>query len=221
MRSSGSETKKRRCESTHVLDERIDGVVCELVLEDDEAWRLGSRVPLLQACSHLVECRAAGCHAPILGAGNSGQADAMMVSTVHVLLVPDDRSHTEDLLGDGGDTGIRVTEGRAPVSRETAAGQVTDGLHSVAKLSDDVLIRERLRDEFSIIRVMWVHGEITHGHVRVGPGVNGDVVLERLIRCVELRDVVDDVDADKEVSRALVLGLQEVVEEVGGALKKQ
>ena len=51
------------------LDERADGVVRELVLEDDETGRLGTSVPRLQVLVDLVASGAAGlADAPVLGA---------------------------------------------------------------------------------------------------------------------------------------------------------
>ena len=51
------------------LDERADGVVRELVLEDDEPGRLGARDPLLEVRVDLGARRAALlADAPVLGA---------------------------------------------------------------------------------------------------------------------------------------------------------
>ena len=152
-----------------VLQERADGVVVELVLEDDEAGRLGAGEPLLHVRGNRREGCAARYDAPVLS-----------------VLVPEDGGEPEDLLCDCADARVNVSVRRAPEARELPIRRVVDNLHCPPELGEKLFVGER-------------------GHVRVSPGVHGDVVIEVVDGGEESLSVIKNVDTDHKVSCFLLL----------------
>ena len=127
------------------LDERTDGVVAQLVFEDDEAGRLGAGDPLLQVLVDTGTGRSALlANAPVFSAAiQSVSAMRSGHAQWHLLLVPNHGVKAQDLLGDGDNTVIRITVGRTPVLGEASAGGVVDDLHRPCELADNRQVAER------------------------------------------------------------------------------
>lgn len=141
-----------------------------------------------------------------------------------LLLVPDDGLQSENLFGNSVHTVVRVTERRSPVLGQPSTSRIVDNLHRPTELSDDLQVGQR-------------------SHVRVSPGVNGNVVFEntdhqinsrhivwhilvylknkertlQVVECPEeLLRVLKDVNTNEEMGSMLVDGLEMVIELVRG-----
>ncbi len=121
--------------------------------------------------------------------GLSARRDVPVVGIV----VPDDRSQPEHALRNGVDAVVDVAVGRAPEAGELSIGRVVDDLHCHGELAEHLHVAEGC-------------------HVRVSPGVHCDIVSVRAIRGQELLPVVEDVHANHEMGRLLVVLLEERVQ---------
>lgn len=183
------------------VDERADRLRPALMLEPARSRTLTPRHPALQLALQIRLT---------LGSVTRASSGTRVEAPVVRIAVPSDEREAEDFLCDRPDAVVRVAVGRAPVLRDEAARLVVDRLGRPAELAEDLHVRQRRHLHVQLLaHVPKCARERTH--VRMTPGVHGEVSADRKRELEDVR-IVDDVGADEEVRRSLVLLLEEVVE---------
>jgi hypothetical protein len=108
------------------------------------------------------------------------------------LLIPNNSLQAKHLFRDRSNPVVRISIRGPIVLRNPPSGRVMDQLHRVSKFPNHLQV-------------------VQGGEIRMGPGVDGDVVSEGCIGKGEEVGVGDDVGSDHVVSGFLVLGLEECV----------
>ena len=150
------------------VDERLNGAVRELMLEDDETGGLGAGEPLSHVAVDRIQRRArrGALHLPVLR-----------------ILVPHDSGHTEDLARDSTNASVDIAVGRAPVARDLAIGRVVNDLHSPTQLAHHLLIRLCRHERVSVCMHRNVGMESVVRHLEdagLVPDVDSDHEMRRV-----------------------------------------
>jgi hypothetical protein len=111
-------------------------------------------------------------------------------------MIPNDSRQTEYLFSDGGHPHVNVAIRRAPKPSKPASSRIIDHLERPTKLSYDIGIGQC-------------------GHMRVSPGMDGDIILIGLEGGIEFLPVLDDIYTDEKVRCLDLILLKKGVESIG------